>query len=81
MWDSTQSSEGCTAEFLDGHAKIMTTLVGERPGAKSGLLDSGISEPTNKVNICILRGTSWVFRKGNVDLMWVPDLQSDRFIH
>ena len=80
MQESTQSTEGCNEEFLHGNVKIMTTLVGERPGAKSGLLESRISEPTENVNICILRGTTWVWRKGKVDLMWVPHLESERFL-
>ena len=57
----------------------MTTVEGERPGAKAGLLESGIREPTDSVNLCILRGDSWVWRKGGVDLRWIPDMEAFRY--
>ena len=42
--------------ILEGHAKIITTVVGERPGDKRGLLESGVMQEGKNVNICILRG-------------------------
>lgn len=63
---------------MEGHVKILTTVEGERPGAKSGLLESGIKKPRDSVNLCILRGDSWVWRKGEVDLRWIPTMETLR---
>ena len=67
------SSEGCKAEAdLESVEKFLTE-VGERPGAKSGLTSAGIENPQKNVNLCILRHTGWVFRLGDVELVWIPD--------
>ena len=42
--------------ILEGLAKIITSNVGERPGDKRGLLESGVMQEGQNVNICILRG-------------------------
>ena len=50
--------------------------VGERPGAKSGLLESGVmleAGAGREVNLCILRGEAWVWRRGRADMAWIPD--------
>ena len=76
--ESTINSDGCTSEFVGGNIKMMTTSVGERPGAVTGLLESGVDEATKTVNLCILRGDHWVWRKGSVELRWIPDMESLR---
>ena len=53
-----------------------TVEVGERPGAKSGLLESGVmleAGAGREVNLCILRGEAWVWRRGRADMVWIPD--------
>ena len=76
--EATKDSFGCKTEFDGGKNQIYTTLVGERPGAKSGLFKDGISSPTEIVNICILRGEHWAFRRGKVDLTWIPNMETMR---
>ena len=57
---------------------IFTTEVGERPGAISGLLEEGISSPREIVNLCILRSGGWAFRRGQVQLTWIPNMETMR---
>ena len=73
---STLNSEGCELEFIKGQVKILTTEAGERPGAKRGLLEAGLSleaGEAREVRLCILRGEAWVWRTGRVDWVWIPD--------
>ena len=56
----------------------MTTVVGERPGGGRGLDREGITRPVERLNLCILRGDHWAFRRGRVELSWRPDLDSMR---
>ena len=69
----TQDSDGCKKESGLESVDKFVTKVGERPGAKSGLKSAGIEKPQMNVNLCILRHSSWIFRAGKVDLIWIPD--------
>ena len=44
----------------------------------TGLYNLGIDRPTEAVNLCILRGQHWAFRRGSVDLTWIPNMKSMR---
>ena len=74
----TRDSLGCQEEFEEGKVKIFTTVVGERPGAITGLTEEGILRPVESLNLCILRGQTWAFRRGRVELGWRPNLEDMR---
>ena len=76
--EATKDSRGCQTEFAGGENLIFTTEVGERPGAISGLVQEGISAPREIVNLCILRTGGWAFRRGKVQLAWIPNMESMR---
>lgn len=74
----TRDSVGCQEEFEEGKVRIFTTVPGERPGAVTGLTEDGILHPVENLNLCILRGQHWAFRRGRVELGWRPSLDSMR---
>ena len=71
--NSVENSEGCKEESEEESVVKFVTIVGERPGAKSGLKTAGIDRPQEHVNLCILRSSGWVFRPGGVQILWIPD--------
>ena len=76
--EATKDSTGCQAEFAGGENLIFTTEVGERPGAMSGLVREGILTGRESVNLCILRTGGWTFRRGKVQLTWIPNMETMR---
>ena len=76
--EATKDSTGCQAEFAGGENLIFTTEVGERPGAISGLVREGILAARESVNLCILRTGGWAFRRGKVQLTWIPNMETMR---
>ena len=76
--DATKDSIGCQAEYAGGTLEIFTTVEGERPGAMSGLSREGIQHERETVNLCILRGQHWAFRRGRVELSWRPNMEDMR---
>ena len=71
-------SEGCRSESEEESVVKFVTVVGERPGAKRSLQTAGINTPQRNINLCILRQGGWVFRRGGVQLLWVPDQTGSR---
>ena len=71
-------SDGCRAESEEESVVKFVTVVGERPGAKRSLKTAGINTPQKNINLCILRQGGWVFRRGDVQLLWVPDQTGSR---
>ena len=44
----------------------------------SGLFTEGISAAREIVNLCILRTGGWAFRRGSVQLTWIPNMETMR---
>ena len=71
-------SDGCRSESEEESVVKFVTVVGERPGAKRSLKTAGINTPQRNINLCILRQGGWVFRRGDVQLLWLPDQTGSR---
>ena len=71
-------SDGCRSESEEESVVKFVTVVGERPGAKRSLKTAGINTPQRNINLCILRQGGWVFRREDVQILWLPDQAGSR---